>query len=55
MATDAREALLVSLPAAETERALDDVLAERGFERAELPPPGRDLPSAWRLAYLHNA
>src|SRR5687768_11590164 len=40
MATAPREALFVSLPAAETEHALDDVLAERGFERAELRPPG---------------
>jgi hypothetical protein len=40
MATDAREALLVSLAAAEAEQALDGVLAERGFERAELSPPG---------------
>jgi hypothetical protein len=39
MAAKAREALLVSLPAAAAEQALDDVLAERGFERAELPPP----------------
>lgn len=39
MATGTREALLVSLPAAETEPALDDVLSERGFERAELPAP----------------
>ena len=40
MATRTREALLVALPVAETEQALDDVLAERGFERAELSPPG---------------
>jgi hypothetical protein len=39
MASAPTEALFVSLPAAKTERALDDVLAERGFERAELPPP----------------
>jgi hypothetical protein len=39
MATEAREALLVSLPAVEAEQALDGVLAERGFERAELRPP----------------
>jgi hypothetical protein len=39
MKTSAREALLISLSAAEVEQALDDVLAERGFERAELPPP----------------
>lgn len=39
MATRTREALLVALPVAETEQALDDVLAERGFERAELSPP----------------
>jgi hypothetical protein len=39
MATGTREALLVALEAAETEQALDDVLAERGFERAEQTPP----------------
>lgn len=39
MATGTREALLVALEAAETEQALHDVLAERGFERAELTPP----------------
>lgn len=39
MPTAAREAILVSLPATEAEHALDEVLAERGFERAELPPP----------------
>ncbi|MGQ0715330.1 MAG: hypothetical protein ACT4PJ_16650 [Gemmatimonadaceae bacterium] len=39
MATGTREALLVSLPATESEHALDAVLAERGFERADLPPP----------------
>ena len=39
MARGTREALLVALEAAETEQALDDVLAERGFERAELTPP----------------
>jgi hypothetical protein len=39
MAAKAREALLVPLPAAAAEQALDDVLAERGFERALLPPP----------------
>jgi hypothetical protein len=43
MATRTREALLVALPAGETERALDDVLAERGFARAEPTPP---LPAA---------
>jgi hypothetical protein len=43
MATRTREALLVALPAEETERALDDVLAERGFARAEPTPP---LPAA---------
>jgi hypothetical protein len=46
MATDAREALLVSLDAADAEQALDDVLAERGFERAELAPPGPETPIA---------
>lgn len=39
MATGIREALLVALGARETEQALDDVLAERGFERAQLSPP----------------
>jgi hypothetical protein len=39
MAPKARESLLVSLPAAETEQALDGALAERGFERAQLHPP----------------
>ena len=46
MAPDAREALLVSLPVAETEQRLDDVLAERGFERAELPLPSSATPIA---------
>jgi hypothetical protein len=39
MATGTREALLVALQAAEAEQALDDVLAERGFERAVASPP----------------
>jgi hypothetical protein len=39
MATGTREALLVALPTAETEQALDDVLAERGFGRADVPTP----------------
>ena len=39
MATRTREALLVALPLEETDQALDDVLAERGFERVELAPP----------------
>jgi hypothetical protein len=39
MATKTREALLVALPAAEAERALDGVLAERGFARSDLTPP----------------
>ena len=39
MATKALEALLVSLPGLETEYALDDVLAERGFERVQLTAP----------------
>lgn len=39
MATRTREALLVTLPVAEAERALDDVLAERGFARAAPTPP----------------
>src|SRR5919106_790871 len=34
-----RETLLVSLSAPEAEQALDGVLVERGFERAELRPP----------------
>ncbi|HJR67193.1 MAG TPA: hypothetical protein VJ802_12270 [Gemmatimonadaceae bacterium] len=38
MATRTREALLVALPAAEAEQTLDEVLAERGFERAEPAP-----------------
>ena len=47
MATETREALLLALPAAEAERALDEVLIERGFERADLPSPlGRDEPIA---------
>jgi hypothetical protein len=46
MATETREALLVALPAAEAERALDEVLAERGFERADAPPPPRTEPIA---------
>jgi hypothetical protein len=41
MATQAREALLVLLPVAEAEEALDDVLSERGFERANRLPPRR--------------
>jgi hypothetical protein len=39
MATETRERLLVALPGAEARQALDDVLAERGFERAEMTPP----------------
>lgn len=46
MATRTREALLVALPAAETERALDAVLAERGFARAHVTPPPRTQPIA---------
>jgi hypothetical protein len=46
MATKTREALLVALPAGETERALDDVLAERGFARAEPTPPLPAAPTA---------
>jgi hypothetical protein len=42
MATRTREALIVALPAAEAERALDNVLEERGFARTDLAPP---LPS----------
>ena len=46
MATATREALLLALPAADAERALDAVLAERGFERADLLPPLRKEPVA---------
>ena len=46
MATATREALLVALPASDAERALDDVLAERGFERVDRPPPPREEPVA---------
>ena len=47
MATETREALLVALPAAEAEGALDEVLTERGFERADLASPlERDEPIA---------
>jgi hypothetical protein len=46
MATETREALLLALPAAETELALDEVLAERGFERAHVTPPPRAEPIA---------
>ena len=46
MATRTREALLVALTAGETERALDDVLAERGFARAEPTPPLPTAPTA---------
>ena len=47
MATETREALVVALPAAVAEQALDEVLAERGFERADLPSPvERDEPIA---------
>lgn len=42
MAPPTREALFVSLDVAQAEQALDDVLAERGFERTDgsLPDPG---------------
>lgn len=46
MATVTREALLLDLPAADAERALDEVLAERGFERSALTPPPRKDPIA---------
>jgi hypothetical protein len=46
MATRTREALLVALPAAEAEQALDDVLAERGFARADPTPPLPTEPTA---------
>lgn len=46
MATRTHEALLVALPAGETERALDEVLAERGFARAEPTPPLPAAPTA---------
>ena len=38
MATRTREALLVALPLAAAEQALDDVLSERGFERVTPAP-----------------
>lgn len=38
MATETRETLLVAMPVTETERALDEVLAERGFERTAASP-----------------
>ena len=46
MASATREALLLALPAADAERALDDVLAERGFERSHRAPPPRKEPIA---------
>jgi hypothetical protein len=46
MATRTREALLVALPAVEAERALDDVLSERGFDRAEPAPALPTEPTA---------
>ena len=46
MASATREALLLALPAADAERALDDVLAERGFERSNRAPPPRKEPIA---------
>lgn len=46
MATRTHEALLVALPAGETERALDEVLAERGLARAEPTPPLPAAPTA---------
>ena len=46
MAPPTREALLLPLPTADTERALDDVLAERGFERSNRAPPPRKEPIA---------
>jgi hypothetical protein len=46
MATPTREALLLPLSAADTERALDTVLAERGFARANREPPGGSEPVA---------
>jgi hypothetical protein len=46
MATRTREALLVALPVAEAEQALDDVLAERGFARARPTPPPPTEPTA---------
>jgi hypothetical protein len=46
MAHETREALLVPLSVADTEQSLDAVLAERGFERAQLPPPQRGAPPA---------
>jgi len=46
MATKTREALIVALPAAEAERALDTVLEERGFARTDLTPPPPSEPVA---------
>jgi hypothetical protein len=46
MATPTREALLLPLPAGDTERALDTVLAERGFARANREPPRGSEPVA---------
>ncbi len=46
MATRTREALLVALPVAEAEQALDAVLAERGFARADPAPPLPAEPTA---------
>lgn len=46
MATSTREAVLVALPTAEAERTLDDILAERGFARAEPAPPLPTEPTA---------
>ena len=46
MASATREALLLPLPAADAERALDAVLAERGFERSDRAPPPRKEPIA---------
>ncbi len=39
MAPSTREALFVSLDVGQAEQALDDVLAERGFERTQGSPP----------------
>ena len=43
MAPPTREALFVSLDAGQAEQTLDDVLAERGFERTEGSPPDSDV------------
>src|SRR5687768_1226718 len=46
VATHTREVVLLPLPAVQAEQALDSVLAERGFGRAELPAPESRQPVA---------